>query len=420
MTTDDSRITIPLPPPVTFVVERLEEAGFHAYAVGGCVRDSLMGRVPGDYDITTDARPDEMERVFADCRVVETGLKHGTLTVVRDGMNVETTTYRIDGAYADGRHPDAVTFTDRLADDLSRRDFTINAMAYAPGQGVVDLFGGREDLAARRIRCVGRAADRFSEDGLRILRALRFASVLGFACDGECRAAVTAGMTLLDRISRERIYAELTKLLGGAGAAEILGEYAPVLAHVLPPLTAEAVRQAAAVFRNMTPETPVSVRYAVLFDSLDEAAAGGTMDTLKPSRDEKRAVLALLSRRGPVDGSRYGVKCLMRDAGDEFPAVWAEFASLTGRIGADGADAVRRTAEEILAADECRRLAGLAVDGRDLAARGFRGPQIGQTLSALLDAVMRGEILNERDALLAGRKRPEEPEKPEESDESDG
>ena len=399
--TDEKTIAIPLPPPVTFVMERLEAAGFHAYAVGGCVRDHLMGRIPGDYDVTTDARPEDMQRVFADCRVVETGLRHGTLTVVRDGMNVETTTYRIDGAYADGRHPDAVTFTDRLADDLCRRDFTINAMAYAPGQGIVDLFGGREDLASGRIRCVGRAEDRFSEDGLRILRALRFASVLGFACDDECREAIMAGMRLLDRISRERIYAELTKLLGGVGAAGILDEYAPVLAHVLPPLTEEAVRRASAVYQKMTPETPAAVRYAVLLDSLDEGTAAQTMDTLKPSKDEKRAVLALLSRRGNVEVTRYGVKCLMRDAGDDFPADWAEFAALTGRIGTDEAEAVRRTAEEILAADECRRLDGLAVDGRDLAARGFRGPMIGETLASLLDGVMRGEIPNERDALLA-------------------
>ncbi|MCR5682811.1 MAG: hypothetical protein K6G29_10215 [Clostridiales bacterium] len=399
--TDEKTIAIPLPPPVTFVMERLEAAGHHAYAVGGCVRDHLMGRIPGDYDVTTDARPEDMQHIFADCRVVETGLKHGTLTVVRDGMNVETTTYRIDGAYADGRHPDAVTFTDRLADDLCRRDFTINAMAYAPGQGIVDLFGGQEDLAAKRIRCVGRAIDRFSEDGLRILRALRFASVLGFTCDDECRAAVTAGMGLLDRISRERIYAELTKLLGGVGAAGILGEYAPVLAHVLPPLTTEAVRCASTIYANMTPETLTSVRYAVLLDSLDEGGAARTMDTLKPSKDEKRAVMALLSRRGNVEVTRYGVKCLMRDAGDAFPRNYAEFASLTGRIGTDEAEAIRHTAEEILAANECRNLAGLAVDGRDLAARGFRGPEIGQTLASLLDRVMHGEIPNERDALLA-------------------
>ena len=401
MKSADEIRAIPLPQPVTFVMERLEAAGYHAYAVGGCVRDRLMGRIPGDYDVTTDARPDEMLRVYADCRVVETGLKHGTLTVVRDGMNVEVTTYRIDGAYADGRHPDAVTFTDRLADDLCRRDFTINAMAWAPGQGIVDLFGGQKDLEAGRIRCVGRASDRFSEDGLRILRALRFASVLDFACDEECRAAVMDGMGLLDRISRERIYAELTKLLGGVGAARILGEYAPVLAYVLPPLTEEAMRRASAVFERMKRDTPTAVRYAVLLDSLDAETAAKTMDTLKPSKEEKRAVLALLSRRGEIDTTRYGVKCLMRDAGDAFPAVWAAFASLTGHIGDERAAEIRRIAEEILAADDCRNLAGLALDGRDLAGRGYTGPAIGETLAMLLDAVMRGEIPNERGALLA-------------------
>ena len=169
-----------LPQPVRDVISRLQDSGFSAYAVGGCVRDSLMGRTPGDYDVTTSARPDDMRRCFADWRVLETGLRHGTVTVVRGGMQIETTAYRIDGVYADHRHPTGVTFTDSLEEDLSRRDFTVNAMAYSDRDGIVDRFGGQRDLRDRIIRCVGEPEKRFQEDGLRILRAMRFAAVLDF------------------------------------------------------------------------------------------------------------------------------------------------------------------------------------------------------------------------------------------------
>lgn len=419
-----NRIRLDIPDPVGFVLRKLRAAGFPAYLVGGCVRDALMGRVPGDYDVTTAARPDEMLRVFADCRVVETGLKHGTLTVVREGMNVEVTTYRVDGAYSDGRRPDSVSFADRLSDDLSRRDFTVNAMAYAPGdedgdadspdRGLTDLFGGREDLERRVIRCVGRAEERFSEDGLRILRALRFASVLRFECDPECAAAVRSMAPMLDRISRERIYAELTKLLGGANAGDVLSSFAPVFARILPPLTEDAVTRAAEIFRKNAAESapeidplPYAVRYAVLLDSLSEADAARAMDSLKPSRDEKRGVLNLLARREwrMTENARYDVLALMRDNGDDFPETLARFLRLTGRMGEEDESAIRREAASILEGDACRRTSQLAVDGRDLGAMGFRGAEIGETLRLLLDRVMRGELANEGDALLEEARR---------------
>ena len=421
----NEQICLSVPAPVSFVLSRLRRSGFPAYLVGGCVRDALMGRAPGDYDVTTAARPDEMLRVFADCRVVETGLKHGTLTVVREGMNVEVTTYRVDGAYSDGRRPDSVSFADRLSDDLSRRDFTVNAMAYAPGdldedgdadspdRGLTELFGGREDLERRVIRCVGRAEERFSEDGLRILRALRFASVLRFECDPECAAAVRSMAPMLDKISRERIYAELTKLLGGANAGDVLSSFAPVFARILPPLTEDAVTRAASVFRKNAAEAagsdplPYAVRYAVLLDSLPEADAARAMDSLKPSRDEKRGVLNLLARREwrMTENARYDVLALMRDNGDEFPEILARFLRLTGRMGEEDESAIRREAASILEGDDCRRTAQLAVDGRDLGAMGFRGAEIGETLRSLLDRVMRGELANEGDALLEEARR---------------
>ena len=409
-----------LPSPVSFVLARLRDCGFPAYAVGGCVRDWLMGRAPGDYDVTTAARPDDMLRVFSDCRVVETGLKHGTLTVVLDGMNVEVTTYRIDGTYSDGRRPDSVAFSDRLADDLCRRDFTVNAMAWSPEDGLVDLFGGREDLGKKVIRCVGRARDRFSEDGLRILRALRFASTLGFSLDPECAEAVFALAPMLDHVSRERIHAELTKLLAGQNASAILEGFAPVLASVLPPLTAEEISNAAAFFRDHAPEDTGSapVRLALLLDGRTPDDASRILDSLKPSRDEKRAVLRLLENRGFPDAGpdlpmRLKTLRLMRDCGDGFPSDLARTLRLTGRAAEDFAALLDAEAEKILTADACRRTSQLKVDGRDLAAEGFSGPAIGETLRLLLDEVLEEKIPNERSALLSrarALRRPAEPE----------
>ena len=188
-----SRDTIRLPHDAYRLLQTLRAAGHSAYVVGGCVRDSLLGRLPGDWDICTSARPDEMKALFCSQRLILTGEKHGTVAVILHGKPYEMTTYRLDGSYRDHRHPDNVQFVDDLAADLARRDFTINAMAYAPGEGVIDLYGGRSDLAARVVRCVGTPADRFAEDALRILRALRFSAKLGFALDPATAAAAVAG-----------------------------------------------------------------------------------------------------------------------------------------------------------------------------------------------------------------------------------
>lgn len=403
----DINTKMTIPAPVIYVMDKLERAGYTAYAVGGCVRDHLMGRIPGDYDVTTSAKPEEMQKVFASDRVVETGLKHGTLTIVKDGMNVETTTYRIDGTYDDGRHPDSVTFTDRLDDDLCRRDFTINAMAYNPVRGIVDLWEGREDLGNRTVRCVGCAKERFSEDGLRILRALRFASVLDFSLDEECAAGVRDLKHLLDRISRERIYAELTKLLGGAGASRILAEYPEVIAHVLPHLekdgvlrTAEFIGADEVLVKNGYPKNP-ALRYALLFSSLDGKQTADAMNSLKPSREEKNAVLAFAKYRDQgISADPYTVRCRMRDVSDEFPEELARYLSVTGEISRDMLCAVRKIAHEIIEKDECRRVSGLAVNGQDMMSLGLKGKVIGDTLSRLLDAVMQGTLENTRAALM--------------------
>ena len=227
-----------LPAEVQTAIARLEQHGFEAYAVGGCVRDSLLGKQPNDWDITTSARPSQTAACFSDFRTVETGIEHGTLTVLVNGTPLEITTYRNDGEYLDNRHPKQVTFSHRIEDDLCRRDFTVNAMAYHPVRGLVDLFDGRADLTRRRIVCVGDATTRFHEDGLRILRAIRFASVLDFSIEEETARAIHACRSLLSNIAAERIREEFCKLLCGVGAVRILREYADVIGVFLPELSA--------------------------------------------------------------------------------------------------------------------------------------------------------------------------------------
>ena len=229
-----SRGTIRLPHDAYRLLQTLRAAGHSAYVVGGCVRDSLLGRLPGDWDICTSARPDEMKALFCSQRLILTGEKHGTVAVILHGKPYEMTTYRLDGSYRDHRHPDNVQFVDDLAADLARRDFTINAMAYAPGEGVIDLYGGRSDLAARVVRCVGTPADRFAEDALRILRALRFSAKLGFTLDPATEAAALAARDTLHTVSAERLYAELDGLLLSPGAGKALAQYGEILSGAVP------------------------------------------------------------------------------------------------------------------------------------------------------------------------------------------
>ncbi len=225
-----------MPKNVDTAINLLQSAGFEAYAVGGCVRDSLLGKTPNDWDITTSAKPEDMKSVFADFHCIDTGIKHGTVTVVIDGEPLEITTFRLDGEYEDNRHPKSVTFTSNLGADLGRRDFTVNAMAYSKMTGTVDLFGGQNDLKNGIIRCVGDPDRRFNEDALRILRALRFASALDFEIEEKTAQSLLKNRALLGNISEERIAKELLKLVCGKGAKRILTDFAPVLFEILPEL----------------------------------------------------------------------------------------------------------------------------------------------------------------------------------------
>ena len=227
---------INIPENIAVVLDKLQSAGYEAYIVGGCVRDSIMGMTPHDYDITTSALPQETERVFEGFRIIETGLKHGTVTVISEGQTVEITTFRVDGQYKDGRHPQDVTFTASIRDDLSRRDFTINGIAFSPSRGKIDPFGGEEDISRRIIRCIGDPDRRFGEDALRILRALRFASVLGFEIENDTAQSIRRNYCRLALVSSERILSELKRLLCGENVLDVLLGFPEVFSAIIPQL----------------------------------------------------------------------------------------------------------------------------------------------------------------------------------------
>ncbi|MCC8155919.1 MAG: HD domain-containing protein [Oscillospiraceae bacterium] len=431
-----------LPRQVEQALARLSATGYDAYIVGGCVRDGLMGVPPGDYDIASNARPEEVARVFADARVIETGAKHGTVTVRIDGMPLEITTFRHDGAYSDGRRPDAVTFVPDVTEDLFRRDFTVNAMAYRPERGLLDPCGGREDIAARVIRCVGAPETRFREDALRILRALRFAAVLDFSIEPETARALCACRALLSHVSAERCAAELCKLLCGRAVRRVLLEYTDVLGVVLPELLPmqgfqqhspyhiyDVLEHSAASVEHI-PAIPVLRLAALLHDvgkpetfSQDADGTGHFYDHARRS-----AVLAdaALGRLRLDNATRERVVTLIRwhdvPLTDTDKAVRRMLAKLSPEVffqllalkRADNAakcptlqerfafyDRVEARAKDILARQDCFSLKRLAVNGDDLIAAGMRpGRAVGAALQGLLNAVMDGRVANERAALL--------------------
>ena len=404
-----------LPKPVEAALNRLTAAGFSAYAVGGCVRDHVLGFIPHDYDICTAATPEEMQQVFQGERTIETGLKHGTLTVLLSGMPLEITTFRVDGAYSDGRHPDSVRFTARVEDDLSRRDFTINAMAYSPRTGLVDPFDGQADCRRGVIRCVGDPAARFGEDALRILRALRFSARLGFPIEDATARAVRDGKAQLCHVSRERIAVELTGLLQGDHADAVLAEFGEVIETVLPELgflmrggqwaltlkTLSAVpkeaelRWAAFLLRCGTDaEDSANTAFAILKSLKMSVKMMDTVSELVQGQDaglRPETLQETLMRFGP---ERLRQLIVLRQA-----VRIAQQEEHPDAILRD-TQALDRKLTGLLNENACYTLAQLAVNGKDMAALGLRGPAIGETLHSLLLQVVRGQLPNERDALL--------------------
>ena len=402
-----------LPGPVQRALQLLDQAGFSAYVVGGCVRDQVLGMTPHDYDICTAATPEEMRLVFSPFRTVDTGIRHGTLTVLFDDMPLEITTFRVDGAYRDGRHPDTVRFTRRVEEDLSRRDFTMNAMAYSPREGLVDPFGGQRDCLSGVIRCVGEAPVRFEEDALRILRALRFSARLGFPIEEKTAAAIDAGREKLRRISRERVAAELNGLLLGREAGRVLSAYPRVLAEALETPDWQQGPDWDVTLRRVE-KTPAELplRWAALLADQEEKAAqilGGLkqpnllirgVDTLTRFlnlwRDVPYTAVNMQERLVRIQSPEH-MQALLRLA----------LADGLAREPGNGDTIIRENAlaqqelNRLMAEGACFRLRQLAVNGRDLQALGYTGEAIGQTLEAMLLSVARQEVPNEKQALLS-------------------
>ncbi len=373
-----------LPQNARTILSVLRAHGYHGYVVGGCVRDACMGLAPHDYDITTDASPQQVQDVFRDYRVLETGIQHGTVTVVIDHEPYEITTFRIDGTYTDCRHPDGVTFTTRVEDDLARRDFTINAMA-CDGETLVDPFGGQTDVQNRILRCVGDANRRFQEDGLRILRALRFSAVLDFTIEPDTSAAIRKNRELLRKIAVERLYTETRKLLSGVRAPAVLREYADVMRVFVPELSDTGLQ---AIGR--TDRDPL-LRLALLVTGAD---AESVLRRLRADNKTIRAVCDL--HRTKLTDGRHLLALLPPDQAKRRIA----YAAALGEI--DNADAAARLEElrGILADKPCLTLRELAVNGNDMQALGICGTQIGKTLNGLLERVLSGTLENDREALL--------------------
>ncbi len=429
------------PKPVCDALRLLHQNGFSAYAVGGCVRDSLLGLSPEDWDLTTSARPEETERVFADFRVVETGLRHGTVTVLAEGLPLEITTYRIDGAYADMRRPEQVTFSTELREDLARRDFTVNTLCWSEETGVLDLFEGLNDLRDGVLRTVGNADKRFSEDALRILRCIRFASTLGFQIEDATSDSLLFNRFRLQSISAERIRAEFTKLLCGKHASKVLEKYRSVVEVFIPELSAlvgcaqntpyhcyDVLGHTLCALDHIEP-TEI-LRLCMFFHDFGKPICRRTDENGRDHFKGHGAVSvgiaeAVLKRLRYDHKTVEEVTTLVRIHDTKAPRSKAEAKRLLAQIGVahyralvkikradtrakadphaldERLERMEALLEEILQNGECYSISMLAINGNDLQAAGVPyGQTVRAGLEGLLDAVIDGRCPNEKDALL--------------------
>lgn len=430
-----------IPEQIGEVLEKLEKAGFEAYIVGGCVRDGIMGKTVHDYDITTSAEPRETERVFADCRVVETGIKHGTVTVLFKGMSVEITTFRVDGDYPDGRHPSEVAFSRNLEDDLARRDFTMNAIAYSPSHGIIDIYGGEADINARVIRCVGEPERRFSEDALRVLRALRFSAVLGFDIEENTKSALLRKKETLAKVSKERTFSELKQLLCGENVKSVLLEYREVFAEIIPEIREMFDYDQHSKYHNSTlfehtaraveaAPPRAEMRLAMFFHDIGKPSCRTTDENgeghyyghaaksveiadkilreLKCDNALRVRVCEIIKYHDmPIELSRRAIKRRLSKLGGELfcDVMEAHIADDSAkqeitRARVETAREAMRIAEEIAEEKPCLDLRSLAVNGGDLKEIMEPSPKMGEILGQLLSEVVDGALENEKSALM--------------------
>ena len=393
-------MNITIEPGASALLDALHRAGFAAYAVGGCVRDSLLGLAPHDWDLCTAARPEQVMELFGEKQCIPTGLQHGTVTVKRDGRLYEITTFRTEGSYSDGRHPDSVAFVPDVREDLARRDFTINAMAYSAEEGLCDPFGGQEDLARGVVRAVGEPLRRFEEDALRILRLYRFAARFGFVIDEATEAAAKQLAAHLDCVSVERIEEELNKLLSAPKPGAYLEP--EVLAFVLPELPLDYLSEAREIIDALPAGgEEVTTRWAALL--LGEDGTRKALKRLKCSNAVVDGVSTLVKEKAPrtptlsLQAKRLlGKYCL--HTVQQLTALW----SALRPERKDEFTALQKEAETLTAQSACCRVSQLAVNGRDLMAAGVApGPGLRRALEALLEEVITGRLPNEKAELLA-------------------
>ena len=397
-------ISFPLDPGAAALLTRLHAAGHAAYAVGGCVRDSLLGQTPHDWDLCTSATPEQVLELFGKAHCIPTGLQHGTVTVKHGGELYEITTFRTEGAYSDGRHPDHVAFVPDVKEDLARRDFTINAMAYNAEEGLIDPFGGQNDLAAGIVRAVGEPQRRFEEDALRILRLYRFAARFSFAIDPATGQAARALCRHLDCVSEERIAEELSRLL----AAPAPGAYleAEVLAVIFPELDAAELPESRRILDALEPGMEhVPVRLAALLCPLGEAGARAALKRLKCS-NALTGTVATLVREAAAGMPGAALTLTARRFLSRYDlATITDLTALCSARHPEQAEAfaaLQQEAARLVETNACCRINQLAVNGRDLMDAGIRpGPGLRWVLDALLEQVLTGQLPNEKAALLA-------------------
>ena len=383
---------IQLPEAVEEIITRLNDHGYEASAVGGCVRDSLLGRKPEDWDITTSARPEQVKAIFR--RTIDTGIAHGTVTIMVDKVGYEVTTYRIDGEYEDGRHPKEVQFTSNLIEDLKRRDFTINAMAYSSQNGIVDAFGGVEDLKSGLIRCVGNPIDRFTEDALRILRAVRFSAQLGFEIEPATYEAIRVIAPNLINVSKERILAELSKLLTSAHPNRIRMVYETGMA----PFISADFTDVSFPLPVIAPRLPDKkhLRWAAFLQNETEEKAGRILKQLKSDNDTINRVKVLLRFiKTPLTPQKAELRKIMSQMTPEL------YDDLLVLRNVDPSGEITRLSREIRCAGDCLSLKQLAVSGRDLMDAGIQpGKKVGEALNALLGMVLEHPEYNQKETLI--------------------
>ena len=393
---------IDLPKNVENIIERLKEHGFEGFAVGGCVRDSLLKKTPKDWDITTDALPEDMKKIFK--KTFDTGIAHGTVTVLMDGVGYELTTYRIDGNYSDGRHPDSVSFSKNLSEDLCRRDFTVNAMAYSHNKGIVDLFGGRKDLQNGIIRAVGDAKKRFDEDALRMLRAVRFAAQLGFKIDDDTFAAIKEKAKLLSNVSKERIFVELNKSLCGDFAQNIKMVYTSGLYRYIGKEFAKLDENIYDFYPRKFPNKK-HMYWAAFLENIENAeAVKKILFELKSDNATRNNTYLLVKElKNPLPSSDEDIRWSLHRIGADLFCEYIEILKSDKKNVdiLDKIDTIENRYSLILKENHAYEISMLDITGKDLMDIGIsKGPKIGEVLEFLLKKVIENPLNNEKSSLL--------------------